>query len=160
VQALQCDVRFAASQAKFTTAFARRGLIAEYGVAWLLPRIIGQSAASDLLISGRVFDAAEALRLGLVNAVVDRDEVLDTAITYARDLAANVSPASMATIKEQLRRYQTVSLDEAVADSTELMRQSGEGPDFREGVDSYLEGRPPAFAPLGEGTIYPWMKRD
>jgi enoyl-CoA hydratase/carnithine racemase len=65
----------------------------------------------------------------------------------------------MATIKEQLRRYQTGSLDEAVADSTELMRQSGQGPDFREGVDSYLEGRPPAFAPLGEGTTYPWMKR-
>ena len=79
VQALQCDVRFAATQAKFTTAFARRGLIAEYGVAWLLPRIVGQAAAADLLLSARVFDAAEALRMGLVTAVVDRDEVLDTA---------------------------------------------------------------------------------
>jgi len=159
VQALQCDVRFAASQAKFTTAFARRGLIAEYGIAWLLPRIVGQSAATDLLLSGRVFDAAEALRIGLVSAVVDRDEVLATAVAYAKDLAANVSPASMATIKEQLRRYATASLEEAVADSNELMRQSTEGPDVREGVDSFLEGRPPAFRPLGEGTTYPWMKR-
>jgi len=66
----------------------------------------------------------------------------------------------MATIKEQLRRYQTTSLDEAVADSNELMRQSTEGPDVREGVDSYLERRPPAFAPLGQGTVYPWMKRE
>jgi enoyl-CoA hydratase/carnithine racemase len=92
--------------------------------------------------------------------VVDRDDVLETAMAYARDVAANVSPASMATIKEQLRRYQTTSLEEAVADSTELMRHSTNGPDFREGVDSYLEGRPPAFLPLGEGTSYPWMKRD
>ena len=160
VQALQCDVRFAATQAKFTTAFARRGLIAEYGIAWLLPRIVGQAAATDLLLSGRVFDAAEAVRIGLVAAAVDRDEVLATAIAYASDVAANVSPASMATIKEQLRRYQTVSLHEAVADSNELMRQSTQGPDFREGVDSYLESRPPAFLPLGEGTTYPWMKRN
>jgi len=160
VQALQCDVRFAAAQAKFTTAFARRGLIAEYGMAWLLPRIVGQAAATDLLLSGRVFDAAEAVRIGLVAAAVDRDEVLATAIAYASDVAANVSPASMATIKEQLRRYQTVSLHEAVADSNELMRQSTQGPDFREGVDSYLESRPPAFLPLGEGTTYPWMKRN
>jgi enoyl-CoA hydratase/carnithine racemase len=160
VQALQCDVRFAATQAKFTTAFARRGLIAEYAIAWLLPRIVGQGPATDLLMSGRVFDAAEALRIGLVAAVVDRDDVLTTAIAYAKDLADNVSPASMATIKEQLRRSHTVSLDEALADSNELMRQSTQGPDVREGVDSYLEGRPPAFLPLGEGTTYPWMKRD
>jgi enoyl-CoA hydratase/carnithine racemase len=157
VQALQCDVRFAASQAKFTTAFARRGLIAEYGVACLLPRIVGSAAAADLLVSGRVFDAPEALRIGLVSAVVDRAEVLDLAMGYARDVAANVSPSSMATIKRQLRRYQTASLDEAVADSAELMRQSTSGPDFEEGVASYLEGRAPAFAPLGEGTRFPWM---
>jgi enoyl-CoA hydratase/carnithine racemase len=157
VQALQCDVRFAASQAKFTTAFARRGLIAEYGIAWLLPRIVGYAAATDLLVSGRVFDAAEAVRLGLVTSVVDRAEVLDLALGYARDVASNVSPSSMATIKRQLRRYQTTGLDDAVADSTELMRQSTVGPDFKEGVASYLEGRVPAFAPLGEGTRFPWM---
>ncbi len=157
VQALQCDVRFAASQAKFTTAFARRGLIAEYGIAWLLPRIVGYAGATDLLVSGRVFDAAEALRLGLVSSVVDRAEVLDVALGYARDVAANVSPSSMATIKRQLRRYQTTGLDDAVADSTELMRQSTIGPDFKEGVASYLEGRAPAFAPLGEGTRFSWM---
>ena len=157
VQALQCDVRFCAAQARFTTAFARRGLIAEYGIAWLLPRIVGYAAASDLLISGRVFDAAEALSIGLVSAVVDRDEVLDHALRYASDVALNTSPASMATVKRQLQRYQTMSLTDAVADSTVLMRQSTTGHDFREGVDSFLEGRAPAFRPLGEGTRYPWM---
>ena len=157
VQALQCDVRFAATQARFTTAFARRGLIAEYGIAWLLPRIVGYAAASDLLITGRTFDAQEALRIGLVNSLHDRSEVVDVALEYAREAAANTSPASMATIKRQLQHYQSVGLDEAVADSNHLMRLSAGGPDFREGVGSFLEGRPPAFPALGEGTRFPWM---
>jgi enoyl-CoA hydratase/carnithine racemase len=157
VQALQCDVRFAATQARFTTAFARRGLIAEYGIAWLLPRIVGYAAASDLLISGRTFDSAEALRIGLVNSLHDRAEVVDVALEYAREAGANTSPSSMATIKRQLQRYQSLGLDEAVADSNHLMRLSAQGADFAEGVGSFLEGRPPAFAPLGEGSRFPWM---
>jgi enoyl-CoA hydratase/carnithine racemase len=157
VQALQCDVRFASERARFTTAFARRGLIAEYGIAWLLPRVVGYAAATDLLVSGRTFDAPEAQRIGLVNSLHPPEEVVGHALAYARDVAANTSPASMATIKRQLRRYQTTGLDEAVADSDRLMRLSTRGADFREGVDSFLEGRPPAFAPLGEGTRFPWM---
>jgi enoyl-CoA hydratase/carnithine racemase len=160
VQALQCDVRFASERARFTTAFARRGLIAEYGIAWLLPRIVGYAAAADLLVSGRTFDAAEALRIGLVSSLHPADAVLDQAVAYAADVAANTSPASMATIKRQLRRYQTTGLEEAVADSNHLMRLSTKGSDFREGVESFLEGRPPAFAPLGEGTRFPWMDED
>jgi enoyl-CoA hydratase/carnithine racemase len=157
VQALHCDVRFAATQAKFTTAFARRGLIAEYGIAWLLPQIVGLAAATDLLVSGRTFLADEALRLGLVSAVVDRDEVLDHAVAYAADLAANVSPASMATIRRQLRAYRSLDLGAAVADSDRLMRESTTGADFTEGVASFLEARPPSFAPLGEGSRASWM---
>ena len=157
VQALHCDVRFAATQAKFTTAFARRGLIAEYGIAWLLPPIVGLAAATDLLVSGRTFLADEALRLGLVSAVVDRDEVLDHAVAYAADLAANVSPASMATIRRQLRAYRSLDLAAAVADSDRLIRESTTGADFTEGVASFLEGRPPSFAPLGEGSRSSWM---
>jgi enoyl-CoA hydratase/carnithine racemase len=157
VQALHCDVRFAATQAKFTTAFARRGLIAEYGIALLLPQIVGLAAATDLLVSGRTFLADEALRLGLVSAVVDRDEVLDHAVAYAADLAANVSPASMATIRRQLRAYRSLDLAAAVADSDRLMRESTTGADFTEGVASFLEGRPPSFAPLGEGSRASWM---
>jgi len=157
VQALHCDVRFAATQAKFTTAFARRGLIAEYGIAWLLPQVVGLAAATDLLVSGRTFLADEALRLGLVSVVVDRDEVLDHAVAYAADLATNVSPASMATIRRQLRAYRSLDLAAAVADSDRLMRESTTGADFTEGVASFLEGRPPAFAPLGEGSRSSWM---
>ena len=157
VQALHCDVRFAATQAKFTTAFARRGLIAEYGIAWMLPQIVGLAAATDLLVSGRTFLADEALRLGLVSAVVDRDDVLDHAVAYAADLAANVSPASMATIRRQLRAYRSLDLAAAVADSDRLMRESTTGADFTEGVASFLEGRAPSFAPLGEGSRSSWM---
>ncbi len=157
VQALQCDVRFAATQARFTTAFARRGLIAEYGIAWLLPRVVGFANASDLLITGRTFDAAEALRVGLVSAVVDRADIVEHALAYAREAGNNTSPSSMATIKRQLQEYQTMGLDEAVADSDRLMRLSTLGADFKEGVGSFLEGRPPAFPPLGKGTRFPWM---
>lgn len=157
VQALQCDVRFASEKARFTTAFARRGLIAEYGIAWLMPRIVGFAAASDLLVSGRTFDAAEALRIGLVNSLHPPEAVVDHAVAYAAEVGANTSPASMATIKRQLRRYQTMGLEEAVADSNELMRLSAKGADFREGVDSFLAGRPPAFAPVREGSRFPWM---
>ena len=89
-QALMCDVRFAAEGAKFTTSFARRGLIAEYGISWILPRIVGWGAALDLLLSGRVFLAEEAAALGLVKEVVAPDELLPRAIAYAEDIAAQL----------------------------------------------------------------------
>ena len=102
VHALCCDIRFAATGAKLTTAFARRGLIAEYGISWLLPRLVGQSKALDLLLSARVIVAEEAERMGLVNAVFPREELLDRAVGYADDLARNCSPASMAAMKRQV----------------------------------------------------------
>src|SRR3954452_23787339 len=95
VQALMADVRFAASGAKFTTAFARRGLIAEYGSSWLLPHLVGTSRFLDLLVSARVFVSEEAQELGLVNKVCKPEELLHEALSYARDIAANCSPASM-----------------------------------------------------------------
>ena len=153
VQALLCDVRIAAAGAKFTTAFARRGLIAEHGISWVLPRIVGTASALDLLTSGRVFTAEEAAALGVVNRVVPPDQVLAEAIEYARDVAANCSPASVAAIKDQLRRHISMEFDAACADSDRLMARSLRGPDFREGVSSYIEKRPPEFAPLGQGTI-------
>lgn len=153
VQALMCDVRIAAAGAKFTTAFARRGLIAEHGVSWLLPRIVGTSTALDLLTSARVFTAEEAAALGVVNRVVPVDQVLPEAIAYAQDVAANASPASIAAIKGQVYRHLTVEFEAACADSDRIMAQSLKGPDFKEGVSSYVEKRPPDFAPLGKGTI-------
>ena len=148
VQALMCDIRFAAAGAKFTTAFARRGLVAEHGSSWMLPRLIGPAAALDLLLSGRVFLAEEAERLGVVNRVLDRDRVLDEAVAYARDLAANCSPASMAAMKAQVYRDLERGLEESVDDANRLMLESFARPDFAEGVQSFVERREPRFSAL------------
>ncbi len=155
--ALQCDVRLAAPGVKFTTAFAQRGLIAEYGLAWLLREIAGRAVALDLLLSARVVRSEEMAELGLVNRVVDDDALLDEALDLARSLGANSSPASMATIKRQTNRAATQSLPEAMAEADELMYQSLRGADVAEGVQSFLDKRPAAFAPLGEGTRFDWM---
>ncbi|TLH59555.1 enoyl-CoA hydratase [Mycolicibacterium aubagnense] len=147
-QALMCDVRFAARSAKFTTAFARRGLIAEYGISWILPRLIGVSAALDLLLSGRKVDAEEAALLGFVKAVVADDELLPHAIAYAEDMAAHCSPSSLAVIKEQV--YSDIMRDAAGASarSETLMHESLQRPDVIEGITSFFEKRPPEFPPL------------
>ena len=148
VIALCCDLRFAASGAKFTSAFARRGLIAEYGSSWLLPRLVGTARALDVLLSARVFLAEEALEMGLVNRVVPADQVLEAATAYARDLAANCPPGSMAVIKRQVYGHAATDLETAVRESIKLMEESLETEDFKEGVASYVEQRPPRFRPL------------
>ena len=148
VQALMCDIRFAAAGAKFTTAFSRRGLIAEYGMSWVLPRLVGTSRAMDLLFSGRVFLAEEAAAMGLVSDVVPAEHLLDHALAYAADLAVNASPTSMAVMKQQVYADQTRGLVEATDDAIELMKASLRRPDFKEGVASFLAKRPPAFQPL------------
>src|SRR5919199_1535839 len=96
VQALMCDIRFAAAGAKITTAFARRGLVAEHGISWALPRLVGPAHALDLLLSGRVVLAEEAAQMGLVNRVLAPEQLLDETLAYARDMAASCSPAAMA----------------------------------------------------------------
>jgi enoyl-CoA hydratase/carnithine racemase len=150
VEALFCDVRFATSEAKLTTAFARRGLIAEYGVAWLLPRLVGRSAALDLLLSGRVVRGEEALALRLVDRLSDR--VVDDAVAYAQDLADHCSPWSMATIKAQLQAGLEQGFNDATAEAEALMLASFGRPDVKEGVASYLDRRPPAFPSLDPRT--------
>lgn len=148
VEALYCDVRFATPDAKITTAFSRRGLVAEYGIAWLLPRLIGTSKALDLLMTSRMIDGAEALSLGLVNRVVDGDSLLDEAVAYATELAALCSPHSMHVIKSQVWAALDSDFASAVAEADRLMLESFGGPDIREGVQSHLEGRSPRFAGL------------
>ena len=112
-QALMCDLRFAAAGAKLTTAFARRGLIAEHGISWALPRLVGPARALDLLFSGRVILAEEAASMGLVNEVTAPDQLLDRALGYAADLAATSSPMSMAVMKQQI--YADVDVDVVTA---------------------------------------------
>lgn len=142
---LFCDMRFASDRATFTTAFSRRGLIAEWGVSWILPRLVGPAHALDLLMSARRFDAAEAERLGLVNRVVPHDELLPSVYAYVRDLAENCSPASMMIMKREVYQHLTASLGDAHSESVRLMLESFDRPDFKEGVQSFLEKRPPKF---------------
>ena len=151
VQALMCDVRFAAAGAKLTTAFARRGLVAEHGISWALPRLVGQARALDLLLSARVVLAEEAASIGLVNRVIPGEELLDETLAYARDLAANCSPAAMAAMKAQVYGDLERGLAESVDRANALMVESLAAPDFAEGVTSFVEKRPPRFAPLGGG---------
>jgi enoyl-CoA hydratase/carnithine racemase len=148
--ALVCDVRFAAEGAKFTTSFARRGLIAEYGISWILPRVVGWGSAMDLLLSGRVFYADEAAKLGLVNDVVAPEELLPRAIGYAEDIAANCAPSSLAVIKQQVYADTMRDVFEASAVAEKLMHESMLRPDFIEGITSFFEKRPPNFPPLKE----------
>jgi enoyl-CoA hydratase/carnithine racemase len=151
VHALLCDLRFAADGAKLTTAFARRGLVAEHGVSWVLPRLVGPARALDLLLSGRTFLADEAAALGLVNAVVPPERLLDHTFAFADELATWSSPSSMAAMKRQVWGDSGKSLAAATADADVLMAQSFNGGDFKEGVASYVEKRPPHFAPLERG---------
>jgi enoyl-CoA hydratase/carnithine racemase len=148
--ALVCDVRFAAQGAKFTTSFARRGLIAEYGISWILPRVVGWGAAMDLLLSGRVFYADEAAELGLVKEVLPPADLLPRAIEYAEDIAKNCAPSSLAVIKQQV--YADIMRDvfEASEVAEKLMHESMLRPDFIEGITSFFEKRPPNFPPLSD----------
>jgi enoyl-CoA hydratase/carnithine racemase len=145
VIAMFCDLRFASEDAKFGTAFARRGLIAEYGLAWLLPKIIGHANALDILLSARIFGAQEALRMGLVNQVISAPALLDHVYAYANVLAEEVSPRSTRVIKRQVYEAMFQTLDQALDTATEEMRASLQCEDFKEGVAHFVEKRAPAF---------------
>jgi enoyl-CoA hydratase/carnithine racemase len=147
VLAMMCDLRFAAESASFTTAFSKRGLIAEHGTSWLLPRLVGTNRALDVLWSARRFDAAEAYRIGFVDRVVPGDGVVDEAIAYVRELAATVSPRSLAFMKQEVYRGWSAPLDVALREIDTDIQLSMEHPDAAEGVASFVERRPPKFAP-------------
>jgi len=142
---LYCDLRWASDAARFSTAFARRGLIAEYGMAWMLPRLVGLPNALDLLFSARMIDAAEALRMGLVNQVFPQDVFSDKVREHARDLASGVSPRSLRVIKRQVYGAMFQTLAEAFELSEREMLASLQSEDFKEGVAHFLEKRAPAF---------------
>jgi enoyl-CoA hydratase/carnithine racemase len=145
VISLYCDLRFASDAAKFSTAFARRGLIAEYGLAWILPRLVGHANALDLLFSARMVDSAEALRIGLVNQIFPQDVFLAKVNEYARDVAANSSPRSTRIMKRQVYDAMFQNLGEASDVAESEMLSSLQCEDFKEGVAHFLEKRAPAF---------------
>jgi len=149
IQAACADVRFGTKGAKFATAFARRGLPAENSISWLLPRLIGHARAADLLLSARTFVAEEGKELGFLKDVTERADLLPMALAYAHDLAANVSPIAMATIKAQLWDDWIRSQDESRRHALAKVAELSDGhPDFKEGVSSFVERRAPNFPGL------------
>lgn len=145
VLACYADLRFAAAGAKLTTAHGRLGLPAEYGLSWVLPRLVGIGHAADLLLSSRVILAEEAARIGLVNRVLPAEELLPAVREWARTVVREVSPASVAASKRQLYADLHGDVGTAVAESERLLRRHVEGPDYQEGVRALLEKRPPSF---------------
>ena len=148
IMTLYADMRFAAAEAKFTTAFAARGLIAEHGIAWLLPRLVGEAHALDLLLSARKFDGAEAAAMGLVNAALPGEALGAHVAEVARRLAHDVSPRSVAVMKAQVRRSLQQGFAESLAEADAQMAASFASADMKEGLAHYLERRPPAFPDL------------
>lgn len=148
VFALYADIRFASDTAVFTTSFAQRGLIAEHGISWLLPRLVGQANALDLLLSARKIGAAEAKEMGLVNKVFPQETFMESVLAYARALADTVSPRSMAVMKAQAWKATFQSYNEALAVADEEMKKSLGHPEFKEGIAHFLEKRAPKFADI------------
>lgn len=142
---LYCDLRFASDTARFGTAFARRGLIAEYGIAWMLPRLIGPANALDLLLSARIVPSEEALRMGLVSAVFPAETMMDSVRAYAAELTSLVSPRSVSVIKRQVYNGFFQTLEEATISAEQAMIESLQSEDFKEGVAHFMEKRAPAF---------------
>ena len=145
---LGCDLRFMAEDAVLTTSFSQRGLVAEWGISWMLPRLVGTAVALDLLFSSRKVTGTEAAMLRVVNAALPRDQVLTHAQQYVRDLAATASPTSMAVMKRQVYQQLHAGLLGAEREARKLMAESFGRPDFREGVQAYLQRRPPSFERL------------
>lgn len=145
VHALFCDLRFAAEEAVMTTAFSRIGLASEYGMAWILNRVVGHANAFDLLLSARRVKGQEALRLGLVNNIYPQASLAEATYAYARDLADSVSPRSLRVMKRQLWELPFQSLHEAVISDSEEMLDANVSEDFNEGKRAFMEKRKPNF---------------
>ena len=143
--AMFCDLRFAASNAVLITAFAQRGLVAEHGTSWIVPRLVGPSRALDILWSGRRIAADEALQIGLVNRVFEPDRLVDEAKVYIRQLGETASPSSLMQMKRQVYRHLMAPLGQAMEETGRLQDESVTWPDFTEGIASFLEKRAPVF---------------
>jgi enoyl-CoA hydratase/carnithine racemase len=150
VLAALCDVRIASSAASFTSIFTKRGLVAEHGTTWIVPRLVGVGRALDLLWTSRKLDASEALRIGLVEYVVPPDELVAAASDYIATLAETVSPATLADTKRMVYAHASLGYPEALRDVDEVQWRAVVRPDAIEGANALLEKRAPRFARLGK----------
>ncbi len=154
VLAMMCDLRFVSEDASFTTVFSKRGLIAEHGTSYILPRMIGTSRALDLLWSSDRIGAAEAYRMGLADRLIGSGKVVDEAVAYIDKLAATVSRRSLAVIKAQVYGHLSQPLNDAAWEADASMWRALAHADAKEGVASFVERRAPRFAPYtGEGDV-------
>ena len=148
-----CDLRYAVAGAKITTVAARLGLPAEYGLGWLLPRLVGVTHAADILLTGRVFSAEEALRMGFVNAVFAPDEFDARVDEIARSMARTVSPQAALTTKRQLyAELMSTDVGACVEDSKRLIGELMRKDDFKEAIAAMGERRSPRFKGVGDGA--------
>ena len=142
---LYCDFRFASEKARFSVIFSKRGLVAEYGLAWILPRLVGVPNAIELMFTSKMIDSQEALRIGLVSRVHPEENFLSAVQEFARELGATVSPRSLQVMKRQIYTGLLQNLGEAFDLAIEEMKGSFGTEDFREGVAHFLEKRSAAF---------------
>jgi enoyl-CoA hydratase/carnithine racemase len=145
VLACYCDIRLASSAATFSASYSLRGLIAEYGSSWILPRLIGVGAAMDLLVSGRRIGSEEALRMGLVSAVYDDTEFENRVANYAGNIATMASPRATSRIKYQVYEAFFQDIGEAIELSEKELAEALKSEDFREGVAHFKEKRAAKF---------------
>lgn len=147
ILAMMCDMRFFGRSGSLVSVFARRGLIAEHGASWILPRLIGLNRALDMLWSSRRIDAEEAYRLGIADRLVDDDKLLDEVEAYVAAMAASVAPRAVATIKRQLYDHASMTYADAMRETGAYIDASLAHPDAKEGVDHFVEKRAPKFSP-------------
>jgi enoyl-CoA hydratase/carnithine racemase len=158
--AMQCDLRIVAREAKLAFAFGRRGIIPELGSHAILPRVVGFSRAADLLLSGRTFRGEEAAALGVASEAHPAEEVVPRARDWARDVAANAAPSSVAIAKRLLWEGVTETPAETMAKEKPLLDWIGKQPDAAEGVRSFLERRPPEWKLSASTDLPDWPEKD
>lgn len=145
--ALGCDIRVAAASAKLAAVFTKRGVVPESGGTWLLPRLLGWAKACDIVFRGKTLDARTCLELGLVNQLVDNDQLMDASRLIADEIAA-CAPLAVQASKRMMRAALSEGFDEhterAYLQTLPLLK----GKDFEEGISAFLEKREPEF--IGE----------
>lgn len=141
VLAAFADLRFAVEGAKFTAAHGRFNFPAEFGLSWVLPRIIGLTHANDILLSSRVFTAEEAMAMGFLNRLLPAEALMPAVTDYARKLADGVSPGSARATKLQVYRDLHRDAASAVMEAESLMETMIKAPDYKEGVKAWTEKR-------------------
>ncbi len=142
--ALACDMRIASDRARFGEVFVRRGLVPDWGGMWLLPRLVGYARAAEMIFSGEVIDAQEALRIGLVNKVVPHDELASATKEFARKLLKS-APVAVALAKKGLQTFSRIELAQSLENERLAQAVCWNTEDREEGMKSFLEKREPVF---------------